>query len=34
MYAKHEFSAFYSYLLVSSGEMTTLPGHFWSCEVT
>jgi len=33
-YTKHEFSAFYSHLQMTSGEMTSLPGHFRSSLVT
>ena len=33
MYTKREFSAFYSHFQVTSGEMTSLPGHFLSREV-
>jgi len=34
MYSIHEFSAFYSHFQVTSGLRTSLPGHFWSPEVT
>jgi len=30
----HQFSAFYSHFEVTSGQMTLLPGHFWSPEDT
>ena len=33
MYTKPEFSAFYSHFQVTSGEMTSLPGHFRPHEV-
>jgi len=29
-----KFSAFYSHFQVTSGQMSSLPGHFWSHEVT
>jgi len=34
MYRIREFSAFYSLFQVTSGEMTLLPGHFRSSEIT
>jgi len=34
MYSICEFSTFYSHFQVTSGEMTTPPGHFRSREVT
>jgi len=34
MYRIREFLAFYSQFQVTYGEMTSLPGHFWSPEVT
>jgi len=34
MYSIREFSAFYSHFQVTSGQMTSLPGHFRSPEVT
>ena len=34
MFSVREFQAFYSHFLVTSGEMTSLQGHFWSPEVT
>jgi len=34
MYSIRHFSAFYSHFQVPSGELTSLPGHFWSTKVT
>jgi len=34
LYSICKFLAFYSHLLVTFGQMTTLPGHFLSPEVT
>jgi len=34
MYSMRHFSAFYSQFQVTSGQMTSLPGHFRSHEVT
>ena len=34
MYPKLDLQAFYSHFQVTSGQMTSLPGHFWSPEVT
>ena len=34
MYGIRQFSAFYSHFQVTSGQMTSLPGHFLSPEVT
>jgi len=34
MYSVCQFLAFYSQFQVTSGQMTSLPGHFWSPEVT
>jgi len=34
MYSIREFSAFYSNLQMTSGQMTSLPGHFRSSDVT
>ena len=34
MHSIREYLAFYSYFQVTSGEMTSLPGHFRSPEVT
>jgi len=34
MYSILKFSAFYNHFQVSSGEMTSLSGHFWSPEIT
>jgi len=34
MYSIRKCLAFYSYFLVTSGQMMSLPGHFWSPEVT
>ena len=34
MYGIRQFSAFYNHFQVTSGQMTSLPGHFLSHEVT
>jgi len=34
MYSIREFSAFNTHFHVTSAQMTSLPGHFWSPEVT
>jgi len=34
MYTIREFSAFYSHFQVTFGQMTSLPGHFRSNDVT
>jgi len=34
MYSIRQFSAFYSRFQVTSGQMTSVPGHFRSPEVT
>ena len=34
MYPNHDPQAFYSRFQVTSGQITSLPGHFQSCAVT
>jgi len=34
MYSIRHFSALYSHFQVTSGQMTSLPGHIWSPEIT